>query len=100
MSKYTPGSWVVGYGKTREIEEVLAVAVNTAPDWTPICILSPASTVNEADIANAHLIAAAPELLAHLQFAVKLFEGIPALNATAQVDAMRNVITKAEGNAT
>lgn len=38
-------------------------------------------------------------LLGHLQFAVKLLEGIPAINATAQVDAMRAAITKATAEA-
>lgn len=41
--------------------------------------------------------AAAPQLLAHLRFAVKLMSGFPALNATAQLDAMRETIAKATG---
>jgi hypothetical protein len=49
--------------------------------------------------ADARLIAAAPDLLAHLEFAVKLLEGISILGATAQVDAMRAVIARARGEA-
>ena len=49
--------------------------------------------------ADARLIAAAPDLLAHLEFAVKLLEGIQILSATAQVDAMRAVIARARGEA-
>jgi len=41
--------------------------------------------------------AAAPLLLAQLRFAVKLMSGFPALNASAQLDAMREAIAKAEG---
>ena len=52
----------------------------------------------EPSKADADLIAAAPDLLAQLQFAVKLFESIPILNATAQVDAMRATIAKATGS--
>ena len=38
------------------------------------------------------------ELLANLEFAVKLFEGFLALNATAQVHHMRAVIAKVKGS--
>jgi hypothetical protein len=64
MKQHTLGKWVVGYGKTLEIDaQVFAVGVNTDPDWTPICIISTAADVNETDEANARLIAAAPDLL-------------------------------------
>ena len=43
----------------------------------------------------ARLIAAAPELLAHLEFAVALLE--PLIGGTAQLEALRAAITKAEG---
>ena len=45
--------------------------------------------------ANARLIASAPELLAHLKFAVALLG--PLIGGTAQLEAMRAAITKAEG---
>lgn len=47
--------------------------------------------------ANARLIAAAPELLAHLKYAVKLLEALPGFRGTAQVDAMQAAIAKARG---
>ena len=37
------------------------------------------------------------ELLAELKFAVKLLSAFPAINGTAQVERMRAVIAKAEG---
>ena len=43
----------------------------------------------------ARLVAAAPELLAHLKFAVALLG--PLCGGTAQLEAMRAAITKAEG---
>lgn len=46
---------------------------------------------------DANLIAAAPELLAELKFAVKLLSAFPAINGTAQVERMRAAIAKAEG---
>ena len=48
-------------------------------------------------IANARLIAAAPELLANLQFAVKLMR--PIFGGSAQVEHMESVIAKATGSA-
>nr|WP_144033761.1 hypothetical protein [Sphingomonas laterariae] len=47
--------------------------------------------------ANAHLVAAAPDLLAQLKFATKLLGAFPAVGSTAQVDAMRRAIASAEG---
>ena len=49
--------------------------------------------VGKAD--DARLIAEAPNLLAHLKFAVALLG--PLCGGTAQVEAMRAAITKAEG---
>lgn len=48
---------------------------------------------------NARLIAAAPELLSSLQFAVKLLSALPHVNGTAQLDYMRAAIAKATGGA-
>lgn len=48
---------------------------------------------------DARLMAAAPELLGHLRFAVKLLGAIPAISGTAQVDAMRAAIANATGEA-
>ena len=67
MSKHTPGPWTVGTGKTKELKgEILCVGLETTPDWTPISIISPVDAVTETDLANARLIAAAPDLLAAL----------------------------------
>jgi hypothetical protein len=43
------------------------------------------------------LITAAPKLRAHLEFAVKVLSGIPAIGGTAQVEAMRATLAKLEG---
>ena len=64
-AKHTPGPWVVGTGKTKELDfEVLGVGLDTNPVWTPVAIIAPADTANEVDEANAHLISAAPDLVA------------------------------------
>lgn len=49
--------------------------------------------------ANARLIAAAPELLSQLEYAVKLLGAFPTLNGTAQVQSMRDTLAKATGAA-
>jgi hypothetical protein len=83
MSKHTPGPWgFETYGKTGHFYLIGSDTTNNE-----VCRM--------ATLDNARLIAAAPDLLAHLQFAVKLFRSIPALNATAQVVAMRAAIAKA-----
>lgn len=63
--KFTPGPWHIGYGKTVESlggGDFFAIGLKTDPDWTAICLLSPADSVSNIDKANAHLIAAAPDL--------------------------------------
>ena len=43
------------------------------------------------------MFAMAPEILEHLEFAVKLLEGFAPLRGMAQVSAMREAVTKARG---
>jgi hypothetical protein len=57
----------------------------------------PEPNVGPIATANGRLMAAAPTLLAHLEFAVKLLGAMPALSGTAQVDAMRAAIAAATG---
>jgi hypothetical protein len=49
--------------------------------------------------ANVQRPAVDEALLGHLKFAVKLLEAIPFVGRTAQIDAMRSAIEKAEGRA-
>lgn len=83
MAGYTPGPWMAepcpcGWAECRSI-------------------MSPCEKVAESvREANARLIAAAPELLEHLRFAVKLLR--PWAGGTAQVQAMEAAIAKAEGS--
>lgn len=61
-----------------------------------VCTLQPSDRNGDA---NARLIAAAPELLSSLEFAVKLLSGLPHVGGTAQLEHMRSVIAKATGGA-
>lgn len=67
---HTPDSWEVGYcspdrenGETFETLAVFPSKVLVYGKGIPICKVSPAHSVNDTDIANAKLLAAAPDLL-------------------------------------
>lgn len=63
--------------------------ISTGPTWD--------QEHAEESEANARLIAAAPELLSSLRFAVKLLSALPHVNGTVQLDYMRAAIAKATG---
>lgn len=99
-AKHTPGPWAANFmklnGETYHWHVVdakhgtmNAVAMSDEESGTP-------RTAEELR-ANALLIAAAPELLAHLKFAVALLGAMPLISGTAQVEAMRAAIAKATG---
>lgn len=93
---HTPGPWhVVPYGDG----DSLVVCSDEGGEWR-ICFMAThggTTSVWEAIQANARLIAAAPELLTQLEYAVKLLGAFAALNGTAQVQSMRDTIAKARG---
>lgn len=65
---HTPGPWYVNTstptnGMTEPALAVFPAAVGPGTVGSPICKVSPESTMNQTDIANATLIAAAPDLL-------------------------------------
>lgn len=94
MSKHTPGPWAI---VTDSAGQPMHIVGET---YTKICsflISVKRNCVKDEIVSNARLIAAAPDLLSHLQFAVKVLSGIPAIGAAAQVDAMRAAIDKATG---
>lgn len=53
----------------------------------------------EQYMANAQPIASEPELLASLEFAVKLLSAMPLIAGAAQIDAMRAAIANGNGGA-
>ena len=88
MSKHTPGPWAVG----PDLE--VFYAPNGAPITRPLRLTSLVGRTEE-DVANAKLIAAAPELLAALE---GLTEGPLSLNELNELMAdAREVIAKAKG---
>lgn len=100
MSKHTPGPWkvVLSDNATPHVQHIHGV------DWTYVCDLSSRVCVMPAEItssynslANARLIAAAPELLEALHGLLNVISetrGLPAYNAV--LDAQK-AIAKADG---
>ena len=87
---HTPGPWKVeSVHNTREV---------LAPSGRTICRahLDEATRTEAETLANAHLIAEAPELLDHLEYAVKLLRPF---GHSAQVRAMHATIARARGEA-
>lgn len=86
--KFTPGPWqvVTTFGRSGLIEKVGGLAIASVTGYY--------NRQGQTE-PNAYLIAAAPELYAQLEFAVKLLEGLPGFAGTAQVDAMRAALAKA-----
>lgn len=95
-TQHTPGPWIAGYGATHEIGQIFGVGINTEPDWTPVCVVSPADSTNDIDRANACLIAAAPDLLEALQSFVVAADRVSAEPAT-WLGKARAAIAKATG---
>lgn len=96
--EFTPGPWhIVRYGDG----DSLVICLDEAGDRrvafmaTPGCRDRMERRKSWKQIkANARLIAAAPELLAELEYAVRL---LASFGETAQVQRMRQVIAKAKG---
>ena len=66
-TNHTPGPWAVGYANPTD-GDTSTLAVWTEKELeagfgTVICKVSPEQTMNDTDVANAKLIAAAPDLL-------------------------------------
>jgi hypothetical protein len=87
--KHTPGPWR-GY----KDEGVYVGDGFEHPIFETGCGCCTETTLTEAD---ARLIAAAPDLLAWLQFATKILGEMPGISNTWQVDQMRAAIAKATG---
>lgn len=97
MSKHTPAPWKIGEAKT---QKSLAIFQDKAQEdgkiYHAICLISPLDKVEEVDLANAKLIAAAPELLEACNIALRYFNGIDTESQSeAAFHALNNAIKKA-----
>ena len=87
-NEYTPGPWMANGPEIRIEEDTTAEPVATAHGVNKHCVL-----------ANARLIAAAPELLEALKNVAEGMDNSPMLTDTqeSQLESIRRIITKAEG---
>ena len=85
--EHTPGPWEWD-------ENVHGIHITKPRDGTIPLTVARIAGSNDESLANARLIAAAPELLAELEYAVKL---LAPFGETAQVQRMRQVVAKARG---
>jgi len=98
-AEHTPGPFAI----EAPIDGSLMIVEAGKPvhEWRPVAVLPLAdergAIPNSQVLANAHLFAEAPALLAQLKFAVKLLR--PWAGKTAQVAAMEKTIARAEGQA-
>lgn len=109
-TQYTPGPWEVGYASPENREtSTLAVwkkEVLDAGFGSVVCKISPEKTMDETDKANAHLIAAAPELLEALIKSIRVIKqwhGADVFdiyyNNAPEMKPIREAIAKAKGGA-
>lgn len=79
MSAHTPGPWMVGgpYPSVSVCVEVDPGDRETPPTWEPVCVVDQRTEgeVNRQALVDAHLIAAAPDLLEALKELVDIVEG-------------------------
>lgn len=100
MPKHTPGPWEINYNGT--INHIKSIAEHPQGMTPTIARFDPnlcaSSITAEEGIANAQLMAAAPDMLAALKGFVKSWsEGTFLLHGYEQLKACRDAIKKAEG---
>lgn len=94
---HTPGPWTIGDQKTTFYDK--AIAEINAPEWTALAgvFIRNGGKSDPEGIANAQLIAAAPELLQNLQAMVTCFERFEDTHTALVMEAARAAIKKATG---
>jgi hypothetical protein len=91
MSKHTPGPWELE--GLNIIKRLPKYTINI----TSLYVRFSATTDQEARLANANLIAAAPELLEACHSALIMFDCFGGHESTGLVEILKSAIKKAEG---
>jgi len=80
QANHTPGPWSIGNIKATPLNpHALAVwpeSVKVGEVASPVCIVSPIAELDDTDIQNARLIAAAPEMLREMELYLTLLNWI------------------------
>lgn len=91
-TKHTPGPWHVRYDTNSALEEHSPPMVSSISGNVPVCEIYSVAAYH----ANAHLIAAAPDMLEALEECVEAFAAL-GIDATLPVLHARAAIAKAKG---
>lgn len=108
-SKHTPGPWIAGEFANIENELPNSLAVLPARNAVKgmrsaaICLVAPTEKMNSTDVANAELIAAAPELLSLVKKLGQIIDNIATQTSSipaflAILQECEAAIAKAEGH--
>lgn len=106
MTKHTQGPWLTNHGRMRIVGKVNGIETTIAQVFDMPCIGGSndlaAERGSDMEQANARLIAAAPDLLAALEFITREFEfNLPVTgrthNETTALNMARSAIAKAKG---
>ena len=92
MGKYTPGPWIIAIRGTARGEPV--PIISALPPTRGEKLMPVAMCEGDNTQANAHLIAAAPELLEALE---EMIKGVEEYDETAGLSKARAAIAKAKG---
>lgn len=95
QAKHTPGPWLIADDKSPFVYALNDQGINRFSLSVSRGFVDDKPTNPDELLATAKLIAAAPDLLSHLKFAVKLLGAMPLISGTAQVEAMRAALAKA-----
>lgn len=97
MSKHTPGPWRIEFVKDVSSGSVGSHIIRLGNEWEYLAFHKSGSTP-DVEKANAHLIAAAPEMLEALENLLQFVDSIPDItNEHSKMKAARDAIKKARG---
>lgn len=95
-AKFTKGEWVKDYkGTEGHIKAISGFHGSLTPTVARFDVITPSIDEDEKE-ANAHLIAAAPELYAMLEMVMNILNGDDAINEVESSD-IKNLLAKARG---
>lgn len=96
QTKFTKGPWLAEEGDKFDMECVITTEKRKQDSMAPICQLDVVFTdpLGEEQIANSHLIAAAPEMYLALSYALAALKELNILEATQEliIEAQRKAL--------
>jgi hypothetical protein len=93
-TKHTPGPWIIF-----DMDQEVGVTPENGKGDIAHCSGFDSNRFHSEEVANAHLIAAAPDLLEALVLLLQVNDGVPMLGieASKRIESARAAIAKAKG---